>query len=548
MSGFAEIAPYLTNPLVLAGFGLFLFFVLLRSLLRSKVMPTVTQRTGGQALLRAINYGFVVALVVIVLGFAFAWRQTELGTVDVDEILDDFRVATDSAAANQGKLDAIARLNELEARAFRNAVLAIVRERGSPHAPRDIDRAIELLRQGETGAAETVLAEVLDRRLQVRARASEEAAEAARHLGAIAYVNDTAKAIEAYRTATELDPDHSRSWIFLGHLYLLGGTLTAAEKAFNQARAVAEQTGDERDVMVADGSLGTVRVARGDFVGALAAYEAALIATQALAETDPNNAEWQRDLSVSHEAIGDVLVAKGDHAGALQAYEQARAIAKRLAAYDPDKALWQRDLSVRLHKIGDLQVAQGDHADALQTYEQGRAIAEKLAARNPDNRLWQYELGISNERIGDVFLAQGELADAVSAYERKHQIVSALVERDPNNRQWQRDLSVSYERIGDMRVAEGDRAGALESYEQALAIAEKLAVRDPDNALWQRDLIISHVKVAEVATSVRDSGGHHEAALDIARRLYASGRLAPIDHWIIDDLEARLCGAAASRL
>jgi hypothetical protein len=60
LSGFAGIAPYLTNPLVLAGFGLFLFFGLLRALLRSKVMPTVTQRTGGRALLRAINYGFVV--------------------------------------------------------------------------------------------------------------------------------------------------------------------------------------------------------------------------------------------------------------------------------------------------------------------------------------------------------------------------------------------------------------------------------------------------------------------------------------------------------
>jgi hypothetical protein len=115
-----EIAPYLSNPLVLAGFGLFLFFGLLRALLKSKVMPTVTQRTGGRALLRAINYGFVVALVVIVLGFAFAWRQTELGTVDVDEILDDFKAATEAAAASQGKLEAIARLGELQnSEAFR---------------------------------------------------------------------------------------------------------------------------------------------------------------------------------------------------------------------------------------------------------------------------------------------------------------------------------------------------------------------------------------------------------------------------------------------
>ena len=70
------------------------------------------------------------------------------------------------------------------------------------------------LRQGDTGAAETALSEILDRRLQDRAAASKteaeatrEAAEAARNLGAIAYLNNTAKAIEAYRTATELDPE-----------------------------------------------------------------------------------------------------------------------------------------------------------------------------------------------------------------------------------------------------------------------------------------------------------------------------------------------------
>ena len=175
---------------MLAGFGLFLFFGLLRALLKSKVMPTVTQRTGGRALLRAINYGFVVALVVIVLGFAFAWRQTELGTVDVDEILDDFKAATEAAAVSEGKLEAIARLGELrDSEAFRAAVVAIVRESRSANAPPRIDRAIELLRQGETGAAETVLADVLDRRLRERATASQEAAG---HLGAIAYVNDTA--------------------------------------------------------------------------------------------------------------------------------------------------------------------------------------------------------------------------------------------------------------------------------------------------------------------------------------------------------------------
>jgi tetratricopeptide (TPR) repeat protein len=326
LSGFARIAPYLTNPLVLAGFA------------RPAPRPPEVEsdadrepkcRRQGAALV--LRCGFILALVVIVLGFGLVFWQTERTTVDVDEILDNFRMATAEAAASQGKLDTIARLNELEDGAFRDAVLAIVREGKSPNAPEGIDRAIELLRQGETGAAETVLTEILDRRLQERATASQAAAEAARHLGAIAYVNDTAKAIEAYRKATELDPGDTWSWIYLGRLYQRTGDLAAAEQAFDQAQPAAERAGEERDVLAADIDLGEVRVAAGDLAGAVAAYELALATAQRLAAQDPGNAGWQRDLIVTHVKLAEI--AEDDQrmaARARQHYEAALAIARDL--------------------------------------------------------------------------------------------------------------------------------------------------------------------------------------------------------------------------
>ena len=66
LGGFAEIAPYLTHPLVLAGFVLLLFFALLRAVLKSRVMPTVSKSAGGRALLSLLRYGFLIALAVIV--------------------------------------------------------------------------------------------------------------------------------------------------------------------------------------------------------------------------------------------------------------------------------------------------------------------------------------------------------------------------------------------------------------------------------------------------------------------------------------------------
>jgi len=50
LAGFREIAAYLPHPLVLAGFGLLLFFGLLRTVLRSRVRPTVGQSARGRTL------------------------------------------------------------------------------------------------------------------------------------------------------------------------------------------------------------------------------------------------------------------------------------------------------------------------------------------------------------------------------------------------------------------------------------------------------------------------------------------------------------------
>ena len=66
------IAPFLTEPLVLVGFALFLFLGLLRALLKSKPMKKVGAPHAGQALLNGLRYGFVIALVVILAGFAYA--------------------------------------------------------------------------------------------------------------------------------------------------------------------------------------------------------------------------------------------------------------------------------------------------------------------------------------------------------------------------------------------------------------------------------------------------------------------------------------------
>jgi tetratricopeptide (TPR) repeat protein len=544
IDSFAQIAPYLTHPLVLAGFVLLLFFGLLRAFLTSEKLPTVSQSAGGKALLLLLRYGFLIALAVIVLGFALAFYQAQRTTVDADEIIRDFEAATKAAAASQSTLDAIARLEELQdGNAFQAAVVAIIRESRNPDASRGIDRAIELLRQGETGAAESALTEILDRRLQERATASADAAEAARNLGAIAYLNDTAKAIEAFRTATELDPEDASSWIFLGRLYLQAGNLSSAEIALEEAREASDRTGNERNQGLAQLRIGDVRMLQGDLSGALDAYSKSRAIAEKLVVQDPSSAEWQRDLSVSYEKIGDAQSARGDLDSALKAYLDSLAVAEKLAAQDPGNAAWQRDLSVSFERMGDVQSARGHPEAALKMHLDSLAIREDLARQDPSSAEWQYDLSVSFNRIGNVQYARGNLDGALGAYEDSRTIREKLAAQDPSNTDWQRGLSFSFVNIGDVQSARGNLDAALRAYKDGLDIREKLASQDPSNAEWRRDLIVSHWRLADLAEQRREEATarrHWRAALAIATDLRTSGRLAPPDAHFVETIETRL--------
>jgi hypothetical protein len=78
LSAFAKVAPYLTNPLVLAGFVLFLFFAIHRLLIKSGIIPPVSRTQAPEILKLFLSYGFAVAVLIIVGGFGLQAYQSSL--------------------------------------------------------------------------------------------------------------------------------------------------------------------------------------------------------------------------------------------------------------------------------------------------------------------------------------------------------------------------------------------------------------------------------------------------------------------------------------
>jgi hypothetical protein len=106
LAWFKDVAPYLTQPLVLVGFVLLIVFGVYGALLKASIIPPLTPRAGGTMVQSLVRYGFVIALLVIVLGFAFAFYQTQQNhnpAQEISTIKQNATAAQGGTAANAGR-------------------------------------------------------------------------------------------------------------------------------------------------------------------------------------------------------------------------------------------------------------------------------------------------------------------------------------------------------------------------------------------------------------------------------------------------------------
>lgn len=110
--------------------------------------------------------------------------------------------------------------------------------------------------------------------LKVQAEAGREAARYFRHIGALAYLRDTQRAIDAYRKSCELDPQDGDGWRRLGVLYIRKGEYNEARAALVEAKQSAIRSHDRALEARVSGNLGAIDFFKGDLVTASGHFEA----------------------------------------------------------------------------------------------------------------------------------------------------------------------------------------------------------------------------------------------------------------------------------
>lgn len=263
IAGFAKVAGYLTHPLVLVGFVLMLVFGMHRAIVQSGLLPKVSRKDGGEIIKLILRYGFWLGMVLMLAGFALQFSGIGLSAwnsyMKTEQVraVDAGKLAEKLLAPLQGELEE----KNQQIKGLIEAVTAL----SEVEAPvGTINDALQALEQGDTAQARAVFAEVLRTREAEGQKANKEAAAAARHLGALAFLHNTEEALAAYQKAVALDPDNADGWNRLGHLLDRTGELDQAEQAFRRVLALGESRQEKEWQAKAYGGLGNVYQTRGE--------------------------------------------------------------------------------------------------------------------------------------------------------------------------------------------------------------------------------------------------------------------------------------------
>ncbi len=394
---------------------------------------------GSLAAVAAI-VGFLIAPIRNLLSRKKPTETADLAAI-VDRLAEEARRHGAAASELEGAAQREGGLQE-QVRQLSAAVEALSAERSDPDAPPGIDEALALLKDGETGAAEAVFEEVKTRRKAEGEGALKEAAAAARHIGALAFLHDTDKALAAYREAVVLDPDDPDGWNQLGDLLRRIGDLDGATEAYNRVLSLGNRTANRTIIATATGNLGILSATRGEFDSAEEMFRKSLEIEEALG----------RKAGMAHEYgnLGIVYQTQGDLDRAEDMYRK---------SLELNEALGRKEgVAKQYGNLGVLYKARGEFDRAEEMYRKSLEIDEALGRKE----------GMANQygNLGNLYQTRRELDRAEEMYRKSLELDEALGRKE--------GMADNYGDLGNLYQTWGEIESAEEMYRKSLEINEAL--------------------------------------------------------------------------
>jgi len=375
-------------------------------------------------------------------------------------------------------------------------------------------------------------------------------------------MDDALKLFEEVAELGPIDDFRRKQWAelhnFKADALLIIGNHAGAVRSFEQGIALLEQLSFESpgvDIYLTLGAahyyLAKVHVEDGANSDALAQYEAANQAYEAVLALEPGNAAAleSRESARTAAAVvgagpgkieplvqqGRVRLASAEAAATERPSDTAAALEQAMARYyladglylfhghEEAFDLYEQSLAdfQRVLPMGDsvpeipfrfaecsenygLALAlDGFYAKALTILEDGLAVAEPLISNYPDNDEYRFRFGRLWHSVGETYLMSGQPDQALPNLEFAVAEHERLVERTPDSSRRRNRLSEGLMNLGASLGWLGDPEGARQTLEAAIEQQQMVVTAEPENPEYARVMGTAHL---ELGLALRELG------------------------------------------
>jgi protein O-GlcNAc transferase len=330
-------------------------------------------------------------------------------------------------------------------KALTKTVMALAEQQRQPNASPAIEDALTQLRQGHTAAAEAIFETILARKAAEGQAANQQAAEAARHLGALAFLHDTEKALNAYHQAVSLDPENTMGWTQLGHLLMRKGELDKAADAYRKVLTLGEKANDRDSLASAYGNLGNVYLAQDNLDHAEAMTFEVL---RTLGDTASNRGL----LASSYGNLSLICLTRGNLGEAETRLREALKL---------NKALGNKQGMARQYiNLGNVYLDRGDRDRAEAEYRNALAL----------NEGYKEVTAAAYRNLGSVYLGRGDRDQAEAICDKALKLYEAVGMKT--------GIAAAYGCLSNVYLARGIRDQAEAMYRNALELYEAVGSKE----------------------------------------------------------------------
>ncbi len=354
-------------------------------------------------------------------------------------VIGDHTTINYSSAAAIDKIVAVYatqhQLDTEQIKSLTTAVTALSQGKGVSGTESQIKAALDALAQGNTALAKALF----EKETQRVELAAKQGAAAYRNLGALAFLNNTQEALQAYRRATQLDPDDATGWNELGTLLMRVGDLDDAIAAYSKVLALGESQQDKEKIAWAYGNLGSVYFTRGDLDKAVEFYEKGLAIQIALGD--------KQGMAAKYGNLGNVYKTRGDLNKAIEFYQKALTLHEALGS--------KEGMAQNYSGLGLVYFKRGDLNKAIEFQQKALTLDEDLGSKEG--------MAQNYGNLGLVYDKRGDLDKAIEFYQKSLAIAEALGIKETSANQYA-NLGLVYEQKGNKAEAKRYYQKSIELY------------------------------------------------------------------------------------